>query len=146
MEKIPYLSAVIAILDLNTGKQSNTSSDTSKDLLTTNLSTPLLIPLNSSSLTLTLIMVETLIIVAQLVDTHHYGRSSSELEQSSPSTLLINNNSAITIVKNSKHHGRMKYLDLQMQWLHDTVEAGLISPIHVPTTSQAADILTKPLK
>ena len=62
------------------------------------------------------------------------------------SHLLIDNNSAVTIAKNPEHHGHMKYLDLQFHWLHDNVEAGNITPIHVPTTSQAADILTKPLK
>jgi hypothetical protein len=65
---------------------------------------------------------------------------------SSPSHLLIDNNSAVTVAKNPEHHGRMKHLDLRYHWLRDIVEAGLISPIHVPTSSQAADIFTKPLK
>ena len=64
----------------------------------------------------------------------------------SPSPLLIENNSAVTVAKNPEHHGRMKHLDLLFHWLHDTVEAGYISPIHIPTTAQAADIFTKPLK
>ena len=64
----------------------------------------------------------------------------------SPSTLLIDNNSAVTVAKNPEHHSRMKHLNLRYHWLRDTVEAKFISPIHVPTTSQAADILTKPLK
>ena len=41
---------------------------------------------------------------------------------------------------------RMKHLDLRFHWLRDTIEAGHISPIHIPTTLQAADIFTKPLK
>jgi hypothetical protein len=64
----------------------------------------------------------------------------------SPSPLLIDNNSAVTVAKNPEHHGRMKHLDLRYHWLRDTVEAGHISPIHIPTTVQAADIFTKPLK
>jgi hypothetical protein len=64
----------------------------------------------------------------------------------SPSPLFIDNNSAVTVAKNPEHHGRMKHLDLRFHWLRDTVEAGHISPIHIPTTSQAADIFTKPLK
>ena len=64
----------------------------------------------------------------------------------SPSPLLIDNNSAVTVAKNPEHHGRMKHLDLRFHWLRDTVEAGSISPIHIPTTTQAADIFTKPLK
>jgi len=66
--------------------------------------------------------------------------------QSSPSHLLIDNNSAVTVAKNPEHHGRMKHLDLRFHWLRDTVEAGHISPIHIPTSLQAADILTKALK
>ena len=65
---------------------------------------------------------------------------------SSPSHLLIDNSSAVTVSKNLEHHGYMKHLDLQSHWLHDTVEAGIITPIHVPTSLQAADIFTKPLK
>jgi transposase InsO family protein len=64
----------------------------------------------------------------------------------SPSPLMIDNNSAVTVAKNPEHHGRMKHLDLRFHWLRDTVEAGHISPIHIPTTAQAADIFTKPLK
>ena len=64
----------------------------------------------------------------------------------SPSPLFIDNNSAVTVAKNPGHHGRMKHLDLHFHWLRDNVEAGHISPIHIPTTSQAADIFTKPLK
>ena len=30
----------------------------------------------------------------------------------SPSHLLIDNNSAVTVAKNPEHHGRMKHLDL----------------------------------
>src|SRR5277367_4314992 len=63
-----------------------------------------------------------------------------------PSPLLIDNNLAVTVAKNPEYHGRMKHLDLRFHWLRDTVSAGLISPIHIPTTLQAADILTKPLK
>ena len=64
----------------------------------------------------------------------------------SASHLLIDNNSAVTVSKNPEHHVDMKHLDLQSHWLCDTVEAGLISPIHIPMTIQAADIFTKPLK
>ncbi|KIM67422.1 hypothetical protein SCLCIDRAFT_107988, partial [Scleroderma citrinum Foug A] len=45
------------------------------------------------------------------------------------STLLLDNQSAISMVKNPEHHGRMKQLDLCYYWLGN----------------QAADLLTKPL-
>jgi hypothetical protein len=64
---------------------------------------------------------------------------------SSPSTLYIDNQSAISVAKNPEHHGRMKHLDLRYYWLRDAVEAGLIAPQHIRTEDMAADILTKPL-
>jgi len=63
----------------------------------------------------------------------------------SPSTLWINNQSAINVAKNPEHHGRMKHMDLRYYWLRDMVEGGLITPKHVRTEHMAADILTKPL-
>jgi hypothetical protein len=61
------------------------------------------------------------------------------------STLLIDNQSALTVSKNPEHHGRMKHLDLKFFWLRDQVEAGMISHIYIPTSDQIADILTKAL-
>ena len=60
-------------------------------------------------------------------------------------TLLMDNQSAISVSKNPEHHGRMKHLDLRWYWLRDVVEAGLVKPSYVPTEDMAADILTKPL-
>src|SRR5947209_11256057 len=62
-----------------------------------------------------------------------------------PSTLLIDNQSAISVAKNLEHHGRMKHLDLSFYWLRDVVHSGLITPRFVPTSDQAADLLTKAL-
>jgi len=62
-----------------------------------------------------------------------------------PSTLLIDNNSAISVAKNPEHHGRMKHLDLRFYWLRDEVEKKKIQVKHVDTNNMAADILTKAL-
>jgi len=62
-----------------------------------------------------------------------------------PSTLYIDNQSAISVAKNPEHHGRMKHLDLRFYWLRDTVDSGIISPQHIATVDMPADILTKPL-
>ena len=64
---------------------------------------------------------------------------------SSPSILLIDNQSALTVSKNPEHHGRMKHLDLKFFWLRDQVEAKVISPVYIPTADQITDILTKAL-
>ena len=60
-------------------------------------------------------------------------------------TLLMDNQSAISLSKNPEHHGRMKHLDLRWFWLRDTVETGVIKPSFIPTEDMAADMLTKPL-
>jgi len=62
-----------------------------------------------------------------------------------PSTLAMDNQSAISVAKNPEHHGRMKHLDLRFYWLRDTVEDGCITQTFVPTTEQTADIFTKSL-
>lgn len=63
----------------------------------------------------------------------------------SPSTLHIDNMSAVSVAKNPEHHGRMKHLDLRFFWLREAVFEGEISVSHVPTKLMPADILTKPL-
>jgi hypothetical protein len=45
-----------------------------------------------------------------------------------PSTLKMDNQSAITVSKNPEHHGCMKHLDLCLYWLRDKVEHGMINP------------------
>ena len=64
---------------------------------------------------------------------------------SGPSTLAMDNQSAISVAKNPEHHGRMKHLDLRFYWLRDAVEDGRIAPVFVPTAQQVADIFTKSL-
>jgi len=62
-----------------------------------------------------------------------------------PSTLYMDNQSAVAVAKNPEHHGRLKHLDLRYYWLRDVVEEGYISPVHCPTAEMPADLLTKPL-
>ena len=64
---------------------------------------------------------------------------------SSPSTLFIDNQSALAVAKNPEHHGRMKHLDPRFYWLRNEVEKGTITPIHVRTDAMVADIMTKAL-
>jgi hypothetical protein len=62
---------------------------------------------------------------------------------SSPSSLYIDNQSALSVAKNPEHHGRMKHLDLRLYWLRDEVEKGNINLIHLRTDEMPADIMTK---
>ena len=65
---------------------------------------------------------------------------------STPSPLHIDNQSALSVAKNSEYHGRMKHLDLHYYWLRDVVEAGQIDVCYLPTKSMPADIMTKVLR
>ena len=61
------------------------------------------------------------------------------------STLLMDNQSAVTVSKNPEHHSRMRHLDLKYFKLREDVESKLVSPVYVPTTEMLADIMTKAL-
>ncbi|KAJ3487212.1 hypothetical protein NLI96_g3693 [Meripilus lineatus] len=62
-----------------------------------------------------------------------------------PSTLFMDNNSAISVAKNPTHLSKMKHVDLRLHWLRDMVESGYISPVHLSTHDMPADLLTKAL-
>ena len=62
-----------------------------------------------------------------------------------PSTLYMDNMSAINVAKNPEHHGRMKHLDIKYYWLREKVNDGVIKVLHCPTAQMPADLLTKPL-
>ena len=62
-----------------------------------------------------------------------------------PSSLCLDNQSALAVTKQPEHHGRMKHLDLRFYWLRDVVELGLIQVKHLRTDSMPADLLTKQL-
>jgi hypothetical protein len=62
-----------------------------------------------------------------------------------PSTLFIDNQSALSVAKNPEHHGRMKHLDLRFYWLRNEVEKGTINLVHLRTDEMVADIMTKAL-
>ncbi|KAG8955677.1 hypothetical protein FRC04_007668 [Tulasnella sp. 424] len=63
----------------------------------------------------------------------------------SPSLLLVDNQSAITVAKNPEHHGRMKHVDVRYHWIRQEIRRKNISIHYVPTGQNTADILTKPL-
>ena len=50
------------------------------------------------------------------------------------SSLLIDNQSAISVAKKPEHHGRMKQLDLCCYWLGNVVQEQAIMPFFIPTT------------
>ena len=66
-------------------------------------------------------------------------------EEVQPALLRIDNQSAISLSKNTVHHERSKHIDLRCHFIHECVENGQIKVEHVRTNDQFADILTKPL-
>ncbi|KAF7367080.1 Integrase catalytic domain-containing protein [Mycena sanguinolenta] len=60
-------------------------------------------------------------------------------------TLLIDNQSAISVAKNPDHHGRVKHLDLRFYWLRDVVAEKRILVEHCSTVDMTADVMTKGL-
>ncbi|KAL5520686.1 hypothetical protein ACEPAF_2688 [Sanghuangporus sanghuang] len=62
-----------------------------------------------------------------------------------PSSLYIDNQSALSVANNPEHHRHMKHLDLHFYWLRDIVEAGHIKVHYLPTQTMPADIMTKAL-
>lgn len=62
-----------------------------------------------------------------------------------PSTLYMDNQSAVQVAKNPEHHGRMKHLDLRFYWLRNEVEKGRMRFVHIGTDKMPADIMTKAL-
>ena len=63
----------------------------------------------------------------------------------SPSTMFLDNQSALSVSRNPEHHGRMKHLDLKTFWLRHAVASGVINVFHCPTNDMPADLLTKAL-
>ncbi len=62
-----------------------------------------------------------------------------------PSTLSIDNRSALSVAKNPQHHGRMKHLHLRFFWLREVVNDGKVKIGYISTNVMPADILTKSL-
>lgn len=67
------------------------------------------------------------------------------LDARSPTTLFIDNQSAIAIARNPEFHDRTKHIDIRHHFLRQKVEAEEVSLEYVPTNEQIADVLTKGL-
>jgi hypothetical protein len=59
--------------------------------------------------------------------------------------LICDNTSAISVVKNSVFHKRMRHLEKRHHFLRDHIEKGDIEMGYINTERQLVDIFTKPL-
>ncbi|KAK8934250.1 hypothetical protein KSP39_PZI014288 [Platanthera zijinensis] len=66
--------------------------------------------------------------------------------QDCPTTVLVDNMSAIQIAKNPVLHGRSKHIEMRYHFLREQVEQKIVEVVYCPTGEQVADIFTKALK
>ncbi len=59
--------------------------------------------------------------------------------------LLVDNQSAMALAKNSTFHDRTKHIAVRHHFVRDEIEQGQIRVEYVPTGDQVADVLTKAL-
>jgi hypothetical protein len=62
-----------------------------------------------------------------------------------PSTLFVDNNSAILVAKNPEHQSTMKHVNRSYHWIRQKVANKEIKVEHIPGADNPADIFTKPL-
>lgn len=67
------------------------------------------------------------------------------LENNSPVEVRCDNQTTISISKNPVHHDRTKHIEIDRHFISEKIETGTIDLGYIPTQSQLADILTKPL-
>ncbi|SCZ97981.1 BZ3500_MvSof-1268-A1-R1_Chr7-3g09658 [Microbotryum saponariae] len=63
-------------------------------------------------------------------------------EQTSPTRLRGDNQSAITLAKHPAFHARTKHIGIHFHFIRDHIAEGTIEMVWVPTGTMAADVLT----
>lgn len=59
--------------------------------------------------------------------------------------LMIDNASAIKLVKNPEFHKRSKHIKVRYYFVREKYHEGVINVKHIASTNQIVDIMTKPL-
>lgn len=68
-----------------------------------------------------------------------------QVTSNEPTTLLVDNQSAIRLMKNSEHHKLTKHIDVKYHYIRECVENQNIIVKYVPSEKQLADFSTKAL-
>jgi hypothetical protein len=71
--------------------------------------------------------------------------SELRLPDHDPTTLRMDNQSAIAIAKNPQFHDRTKHIEVRYHFLHHKIEEEEIKLDYIPINEQVADVLTKGL-
>ena len=59
--------------------------------------------------------------------------------------IMVDNNGAVALAKNPKHHNRTKHIDIRHYFIRDAVNSKLIELHRVDSSLNTSDILTKAL-
>ncbi|KMQ86839.1 copia protein [Lasius niger] len=62
-----------------------------------------------------------------------------------PTTMKVDNQGAIKLIKNPEYHKRTKHIEVRYHFIREKHEDGQIEIVYVPSSDQLADILTKAL-
>ncbi|KZO91857.1 hypothetical protein CALVIDRAFT_467694, partial [Calocera viscosa TUFC12733] len=67
------------------------------------------------------------------------------IQLNGPTTLYVDNQSALSLIRNPVLHSRTKHIDIRHHFIRNAMDASDIELIYCPTDQMVADILTKPL-
>jgi transposase InsO family protein len=71
--------------------------------------------------------------------------ASVNVPQDQPTLILTDSDAALKHVKNNVNHSRTKHIDTRHHFIRHAYNTGNVDIRHVPSASQTADVLTKPL-
>ena len=67
------------------------------------------------------------------------------IEHEMPGVIKGDSRGAISLVKNTKDHGKVKHIKIRHHYIRDLIKAGTILFEQIPSAANIADLFTKPL-
>lgn len=67
------------------------------------------------------------------------------IEQTKPTIMYEDNQSAIKLVKNGESKNKTKYVDVKYHFVTDLIKKNIVEIQYCPTEDMVADMITKPL-
>ena len=75
----------------------------------------------------------------------HHLTGIGLVQRTRPTTLLVDSQCAMDIANNGRISDRSKHIEVQHYFVREHIEASTLTLQHIPSSSQVADTLTKPL-